>query len=350
MPKKGRPNAFERAANASLQMDVDWWKAATATLRKTTPGLRVSKPEFVELVADEAPSIGTQALQRRKVTFPARGRAVAKTMTISRPVGVRFSALPLRALREVVAEIIELAEAEWARLSAAELADVARNFSESEALANARDLLGSEGSDEEVADFARSICLPPLFAEGGNAAERYIRDHAEFVELDENNGLLLRPTAPGRNRFPISEWDFYTPEEVLHRGGPESDWAYAFRVSRLLDAIEECPADGVELAVQLGALLREWEVWREYDEFLQAGFRHFAEQRQRAASKSEKPWMTRVREDFETDRIGSNLAAYARRIAATRDLKPPSAERIKNFISELRRSRGDPLVTKARRS
>lgn len=136
-----------------------------------------------------------------------------------------------------------------------------------------------------------------------------------------------------------SEWDYYSPEEIEDRGGPESDWSYAFRVQRLCAAIRGTPDRAVTLGIQLGAVLREWAIWREFDEFVVAGVQVFERQSQRATGKPERAWMKHVREDVLAGRVSGSVAAYARKVKGMRQLSPPSAERIKNFIYEVRKDR-----------
>jgi hypothetical protein len=96
------------------------------------------------------------------------------------------------------------------------------------------------------------------------------------------------------------------------------------------------PERATHIAMMLGAVTREWELWRENDEFLNAGRAHFAEQGRLARLKREKQWMAQARADFADGKIGLSIAAYARKLQQRRDLKPPSVETIKNFISKLR--------------
>jgi hypothetical protein len=145
------------------------------------------------------------------------------------------------------------------------------------------------------------------------------------------------PPAPGAGLLGDSEWDYYSPEDLEDRGGPESDWSYAFRVTSLCRAIRDTPKHAVTLSIQLGAVLREWAIWREYDEFVVAGIKSFERQSQRAAGKAERPWMKHVRDDVLTGRVTGSVAAYARTIAGMRHLRPPSADRIKNYVYEVRK-------------
>lgn len=92
------------------------------------------------------------------------------------------------------------------------------------------------------------------------------------------------------------------------------------------------------LGIQMGAVLREWAIWREFDEFILAGVAVFQRQSRRATQKPERPWMKHVREDVIQGRVTENVAAYARQISKMRSLSPPSLERIRNYVYEVRRN------------
>lgn len=145
--------------------------------------------------------------------------------------------------------------------------------------------------------------------------------------------------APGVHPIDTGEWDFCTPEEIDDLSGPESDPAYAFRVVRLCEAMRANPERATRIAMMLGAVTREWELWRKNDEFLCAGRARFAEQSRLARSKREKCWMTQVRVDFDAGKIEPSIAAYARKFSRRRNLNPPGVDTIQNFISKLRREK-----------
>ncbi|MBJ7437955.1 MAG: hypothetical protein JHD35_02870 [Sphingopyxis sp.] len=45
-----------------------------------------------------------------------------------------------------------------------------------------------------------------------------------------------------------------------------------------------------------------------------------------------------MRADVAADRIGPNIAEYSRKLSRMHALHPPSAERIRNFVSQLKRA------------
>jgi hypothetical protein len=235
------------------------------------------------------------------------------------------------------------AEQEWRRESIELLVETARAQTHRDCLETARDILGRDAGDKEIEDFANQMKYPPELLEGGEVAARFFDENVSSASIDEDGeggGRLLDPPPPPPGLVPFgdSEWDFYTAEDLLDRGGPESDWAYAFRVSTLCKVLREGGSTSRLLAIQLGAVIREWEIWREFGEFIEAGIQKFARQYALAKSKPERPWMARVRKDWEEGRIGSPISQYARALKRDRALATPNVERIKNFVSELRRS------------
>lgn len=248
------------------------------------------------------------------------------------------SALPLDLLERLARDLLEKAEEDLRKANIAAAVEVARSFSLDERLEIAREVLGDGANAEEVARAAEELQMPQALIKGGEAAAQFFDTNVEVVTIAGEAGeerILDHPPQPAPSVLLTSEWDFYTPEDLEAYDGPESDSSYAFRIVRLCEAIKENSDLAIQLAMQLGAITREWEVWRENEEFLRAGRKHFAQQSKLAKSKAERPWMVQVRQDLEAGRIG-NAAEYARKLKRRRDLQPPGVELIRNFVSQLR--------------
>lgn len=339
-----RRNAFERAQDAALAYQVSWWQLLEQAIAEGVIKAEISGAEFIRLGDDDS-ALGARLFERRTLTVaagtPSEGAAAQSEWEITRPIPVLFSSLPIEALEVLAADILENSEAEWRQANIDHLIAEARSFDIAEARATAREVLGEDADDAAIDRFAEQLRLPSELVDGGAAAAAFFDEQVSSVRIDEGeDGELLfpeTPTPPGAQPFDVGEWDYYTPEEVEDVGGPESDAAYAFRVLRLCEAIRGTPDAAVQLAMQLGAVTREWEIWRENEEFLRAGRTQFAEQGRRARSKPEKAWMRQVREDLAAGAIGSNVADYARKLERRRDLHPPSSDRIRNFISQIKR-------------
>jgi hypothetical protein len=255
----------------------------------------------------------------------------------------RFSALPIDLLERLARDILDQSDAEWRQANIEAVVAAAQTFDEDGRLEIARDVLGSDAAEEELRIFADQLRMPEELLKGGEEAAKFFDESISTVTImgDEGEEQLADdpPPAPGRTALLAGEWDFYTPEEVEGYGGPESDAAYAFRIVRLCEAIRAEAEVAVQLAINLGAVTREWELWRENEEFIAAGRAHFAQQSRLARSRSERPWMAQVRLDLAEGRIGDNVAHYAREFKRRRrDLSPPEVDRIRNFISELRKA------------
>lgn len=342
MAKKQEPgNAFERAQDAALAFQISWWQSIEAAIANNDMQAEVSAPEFLRL-GDEHSALGPRLFERRTLTVRRKGKRKKERWTITRPVPIRFSALPIEMLEEIARDLLAQGEAQWRQANIDNLVEHARSYDRDEALAVARDVLGPAADAEELEHFAEQLRFPAELIEGGEAAARFFEEAVSSVAFDvADDGtvdfLPEPPPPPGAQPFDVGEWDYYTPEEIADFDGPETDAAYAFRVVRLCEAIRSNPDAGLQLAMQLGAVTREWEIWRENEEFLLMGRARFAEQSRLARSKAEKPWMAQVRADFAADAVGSNIADYARKLARRRDLQPPSVDRIRNFVSQLRR-------------
>jgi hypothetical protein len=340
--RRDRPNAFERASDAVLALDTGWW---TSLVGAGISELDFSDPEYLAL-GNETTSVGGMILERRTLTYKIDGDADPETVIITRPVMTRFSALPIDLLERLARDILEHADAEWRQANIENVIAVAQSFGEEERLDIARDVLGADASEEEIRAFADQLQMPEELLQGGEAAAKFFDDSISSVAVVGEEGeerLADEPAPPpGRTALLTGEWDYYTPEEVEDYGGPESDRAYAFRIVRLCEAIRADPQVSVQLAVHLGAVTREWEMWRENEEFITAGRAHFAQQSRLARSRSERPWMTQVRQDLAEGRIGVNVAHYAREFKRRRrNLLPPEVDRIRNFVSELRKAKDE---------
>lgn len=335
-------NAFERAEAASLSFRASWWKIAIRVLREREREVQVSRPSRV-LLENEQPTVGSVQFDRRTVKFRPKRKKKLRAFVVSRPVDVRLSSLPFEAVEALANDLVAEAEQEWRREGIKLLIETARAQTHQDCLEAAREFMGEDASDEELENFASQMKYPAQLLEGGDVAARYFDENVSVASIDEGAdgvGRLLDPPPPppGLEPFGDSEWDFYSAEELLDRGGPESDWAYAFRVSTLCKALRPEGTHSRALAVQLGAVIREWEIWREFGEFIEAGIQKFARQYSLAKSKPERPWMVRVRKDWEEGKIGSPVSQYARALKRDRSLATPNIERIRNFVSELRRS------------
>lgn len=333
-------NAFERARQSALAFDLSWWEALGAAIEKAAPGAQISEPDYFWL-GDELEGLGRQLLERRMITLPKKGRKKPKSWTITRAAPIRFSMLPPDFLEGIARNLLDQADAEWREANLANLVAFAQSFSKEDALEIAEMALGADAPQAELEAYAATI-MPVELLDGGEAAATFFDTSISVVTIGEREdgteGLMPEPPpAPGLQPIDVGEWDFYSPEEVADYEGPQSDPAYAFRVVRLCEALRADPERQLQIAMLLGAVTREWEIWRENDEFLRAGRARFAEQSRHARSKREKAWMAQVREDVATDKIGPSIAAYARKLKQQRrDLAPPSAERIRNFVSQLR--------------
>lgn len=320
-----------------LGFEGSWWTSlAGADLSE----ISFSPPHFIPLGEDTV--VGGMVLDRRIVSYRVGENDEEQTEIVTRPVMTRFSALPIALLERIARDLLSEADDQWRKANIEAVVAHAQSFGEAERLITARDILGSEATADELAEFAEQMKMPDALIEGGEAAaeffDRYVSTATLIGEPGEEQ-IAEAPPEPGRTALLTCEWDYYTPEDIEHYDGPETDSAYAFRVVRLCEAIRAQPDAAVQLAVQLGAVAREWEMWRENEEFLRAGRAHFAQQSHLAKSRRERPWMTQVRRDLEEGRIGDNVAEYARKFARiNRHLKPPGTDRIRNFVSELRQA------------
>lgn len=345
MSKKGIPrNAFERALDAALAFQTSWWVSVEEAISKDFIKAETSQPEILRL-GDETSALGPRFFERRVLTVKKKpaGKGRAKRVgqwTITRPVPLRFSSLPIDMLEALARDIFSQSEAEWRQANIDNLVEEARSFNLADAMLTAREFLGDDADEGALRKFAEQLRLPPELAEGGDAAAKFFDEKVSRVSIDfdDDGGVNFpeTPQPPGAQPFDVGEWDFYSPEEVDEFDGPETDAAYAFRVVRLCEAIAAHPDSAVQLALQLGAVTREWEIWRENEEFLQAGRAQFAQQSERARSKREKAWMTQVRADVAANKIGPSIADYARKLLQKRELHPPTLNRIRNFVSQLR--------------
>jgi hypothetical protein len=338
----GPKNAFERARASALTINTSWWNIAIKVLRSAQKEVYVSRRAQVVL-ADLRPTVGSVEFDRRTIRYRPKGKRNPRTFVVSRPTDFRLSSLPLAAVKGLANEMASEAEREWRRIAIEQLVREARSQTGDDLLELARDLLGPGASDSEIKVFSEQMRFPLELIEGGEAAEKFFDENVSMVSIEETEDGEEKvspqaPPPPGLEPFGDSEWDYYTAEELSDRGGPESDRAYAFRVSTLCRVLEEQPGRAQALSIQLGAVIREWEIWREFGEFIQAGMEKFARQYKLAKSKPERPWMIRVRKDWADGKIGIPVAAYARGLKRDRTLGAPSLERIRNFISELRRS------------
>jgi len=337
--RQRRSNAFERARDAILAIDAGWWQALAST--------EIAEIEFSDIqhlqLGDKSCVVGGIVFERRIVSMRRQGSTEEEVLILTRPVMTRFSSLPLPLLERLARDILERSTEQWRDANLQAAIDAARSFDIDEAMEDARDILGSDATDDEVRNLAEQMRLPEALVEGGEAAGKFFDENVSVVSIEDDGegGAEIAPEAappPGRNVLVLDEWDIYTPEEVANLDGPETDAAYAFRVVRLCEAIRDMPDSAVQLAVQLGAVTREWEVWREHGEFIDAGRARFAQQSEFSKSRLKREWMAVVKEDLENGRIGENIAQYARDFRRRRrDLKPPNESRIRNFVSDLRR-------------
>lgn len=335
-------NAFERAQDAMLAYGMSWWESVAKAAKEAVPGATISKPE-VFIRGDPLAGFGEQILERRTITFPKKGRKKQQSWTITRAVPIRFSMLPPGELETIARELLYQSEADHRAANLANVLEWAASMDGDEGLDIARMCLGEDVSEAELKAYAASL-VPDALREGGAAAENFFEEAISVVSIDEDadDGPQMLPEpapAPGVHPIDTGEWDFYTPEEIDDLSGPESDPAYAFRVVRLCEAMRANPERATHIAMMLGAVTREWELWRENEEFLRAGRTRFAEQSRLARSKPEKRWMAQVRADFAEDKILPSIAAYARKLHRWRELDPPGVDTIQNFISKLRREK-----------
>jgi hypothetical protein len=333
-------NAFERAQDAVLAYDLSWWESIAKAAQEAAPGATVSKPEIF-IRGNPLEGFGEQVLERRTITFPKKGHTKPQSWTITRAVPIRFSMLPPEELEAIARELLDHAEAEHRAANLAHVLDWAASMDGEEGLDIARMCLGDDAIEEELKAYAASL-VPEALRKGGPAAEKFFDEAISVVSIDEDaeGGPKMVPEpapAPGVHPIDTGEWDFYTPEEIDDLAGPQSDPAYAFRVVRLCEALRTNAERATHIAMMLGAVTREWELWRENYEFLQSGRARFAQQSRHARSKRERPWMARVRADFEAGKIEPSIAAYARKFSRRRNLNPPGVDTIQNFISKLRR-------------
>ncbi len=341
-------NAFERAHDAVLAYGLSWWESVAKAAQEAAPGATVSKPEIF-IRGDALEGFGEQILERRTITFPKKGRKKPQSWTITRAVPIRFSMLPPEELETIARELLEQGEAEHRAANLANVLDWAASMDGEEGLDIARMCLGDDASEAELKAYAASL-VPEALRKGGAAAEQFFDEAISVISIDEDaeDGPQMLPEpapAPGVHPIDTGEWDFYTPEEIDDMAGPQSDPAYAFRVVRLCEALRANPERATHIAMMLGAVTREWELWRENYEFLQAGRARFAEQSRHARSKREKPWMAQVRADFEAGKIEPSIAAYARKFSRRRNLNPPGVDTIQNYISKLRREQKAAVQT-----
>lgn len=333
-------NAFERARDAVLAYGLSWWESVAKAAQEAAPGATVSKPEIF-IRGDPLEGFGEQILERRTITFPKKGRKKPKSWTITRAVPIRFSMLPPEKLETIARELLEQSEAEHRAANLVNVLNWVASMDGEEGLDIARMCLGDDASEAELKAYAASL-VPEALRSGAAAAEKFFDETISVVSIGEDaeGGAQILPEpapAPGVHPIDTGEWDFYTTEEIDDLAGPQSDPAYAFRVVRLCEALRANPERSTHIAMMLGAVTREWELWRENYEFLQVGRARFAEQSRLARAKREKPWMAQVRADFEAGKIEPSIAAYARKFSRRRNLNPPGVDTIQNFISKLRR-------------
>ena len=338
--KSARPmNAFERANQAMLGYQSSWWERVISSIEENGFKANISLPEIIHF--DDDLIFGPIILERRSITAKLDGKRKKSTWTITRPILYRFSALPLDELKKIAETIVEQCQSDWRQANIDNLIKEARSHNRFEALAEARYILGAGSTKAEIERIADQLRPAQELIEGGEAAAIFFDSRVSRCDFEEmEDGSLDFQTAalpPGKQPFGTSEWDYYSPDEVAELDGPESDWAYAFRILRLCEAIKSEGSDALNIAMQLGAVTREWEIWRENEEFIRKGKEHFAKQSNLARSKATKPWRNRVRQDFENGKIQSPTSNYARKIAKERSLNPPTESTIKNFISSLRR-------------
>lgn len=338
--KTGGGNAFDRARDAMLGIESGWWQALTSLHLEE---VEFGESEFIEL-GDGDCVVGGMILERRSLSLRRSGEERMTRYSVTRPVMTRFSALPLDLLERIARDVLEQSDAAWREANLEAAIAAARDFDIEEARHTAREILGAEASTEEVDELAQQMRLPDALAEGGETAARFFDERVSvvtIVEGDDGSLDILDESADpaSETTLGLDEWDFYTPQDVADFDGPETDAAYAFRILRLCEAIRERPETAIQLALQLGAITREWELWRENEEFIRAGRARFAQQIRSSRSRPERRWMAAVRDDLANGRIGANAAHYAREFKRRRrDLQPPGPERIRNFVSELRRA------------
>lgn len=297
----------------------------------------ISDPEIIDFGDDL--TLGRMLLERRTIAKKLPGNKKQSSWTVSRPIPYRFSALPLAELAAIAKDIYEHSQQEWRRADIANCIEYAQSYNRSDALAEARDILGDGANLELLEDFADQLRPPDELLLGGDVAADFFDNSVSACDFDVNDDGTIKfnetSLPPGMQPFGDNEWDYYSSDEVAELDGPHSDYAYAFRVIRLCAAVQDTPQHAITLAMQLGAVAREWEIWRENEEFIIKGREYFSKQLALAKSKPTKAWMMRVNDDYAQDKIGNSNAAYARKIAKDRSLNPPTADTIKNYISTL---------------
>jgi hypothetical protein len=338
--KNSKPkNAFERAEASILALRLSWWETVINAIKSGEIDATISDPEIIDF--GEGLTLGRMLLERRTITRKLHGKKKTSSWAVSRPIPYRFSALPLADLAAIAKDIYDHSQEEWRQANIANLIEYAQSYNRAEALDQARDILGNEASSDELEDFADQLRPPEALQQGGDAAADFFDKSVSRCDFDENEDGTLKfnetSLPPGIQPFGDNEWDYYSADEVAQLDGPHSDCAYAFRVIRLSEAVEANSQHSVTLAMQLGAVAREWEIWRENEEFILKGREHFSKQLALAKSKPVKAWMNRVNEDYAQDKIGNSNAAYARKISRDRSLDPPSVDTIKNYVSKMKR-------------
>jgi hypothetical protein len=338
--KNSKPkNAFERAEASILALRISWWETLIDAVASGEFDATISDPEIIDF--GEGLALGRMLLERRTITKKINGEKRISSWTVSRPISYRFSGLPLVELAAIAKDIYDHSQEEWRQANIANLIEYARSYNRAEALDQARDILGNDASSDQLENFADQLRPPEELLQGGDAAADFFDSSVSRCDFDENEDGTLKfnetSLPPGMQPFGDNEWDYYSADEVAQLDGPHSDCAYAFRVIRLCEAINANPQHSIILAMQLGAVAREWEIWRENEEFILKGREHFSNQVAFAKLKQVKAWMKRVNEDYDQDKIGNSNAAYARKIARDRSLDPPSVDTIKNYVSKLKR-------------
>lgn len=341
-----RPNAFERAREAALNFGLSLWSVLPDHLNEALPQAQLTPREIYPLGQDDS-TIGAVVLERRTIRLPDAEGQMVDAWTLTRPTEAGWASLPPEVIEELADMIIDEAETEHRAANIRAMVDAMQDLAGEDGLSLAREVLGPDAGPEALEAFAAQLRFPEEILAGGESAARFFDDHVGLVELEEDEQGHVRlgdpaPTAPDPVFTGDSEWDYYSPEELEERGGPESDRSYAFRIKRLCEAMRERPDRAMTLGIQMGAVLREWAIWREFDEFILAGVAAFQRQSRRAPQKPERPWMKHVREDVIQGRVTDNVAAYARQVSKMRALSPPSLERIRNYVYEVRRSLASP--------
>lgn len=332
-------NAFERAETAILALRLSWWEILIDAVESVEIDATVSDPEIIDFGDDLV--LGRMLLERRTITMKPHGKRKRSSWAVSRPIPLRFSALPLVELAAIAKDIYDHSQEEWRQANIANCIEFAQSYNRAEALDEAREMLGKDASSDEMEAFADQLRPPEELLQGGDVAAEFFDNCVSTCDFDVNEDGTLKfnekSLPPGMQPFGDNEWDYYSADEVAELDGPHSDCAYAFRVIRLCEAVQANPQHSITLAMQLGAVAREWEIWRENEDFILKGREYFSKQVALAKSKPAKAWMNRVNEDYALAKIGNSNAAYARKIAKDRSLDPPSVDTIKNYVSKLKR-------------